>query len=600
MRSARLIGIALALALLPAAADATPCVPGRTILVLHSYAPDYTWTRDLQTGIERRFASESCQPHLRTEYMDTKNVHADAAYLQQFADLLAAKYRGVTIDGILTVDNNAFDFIQDYGTALFGRAPTVSIGVNGYEGQPLQPPVQEILPERADHASTLRQAISQTPGTEHIYVIIDETATGIAIGQEVEETVQREHIPVPVTAIEGLSLPELLRFAEKRRKGDVLYLIPFFHDGAGRAFPDGFVASRLAAASPVPVYVSWSSQIGSGAVGGRVISGEAHGAHGAARLWRRVDARGAAVSDETPESDFQDLYDFAAIKRFGIPITRLPADVTFVNRPEDFLTAHARVLGPATMIIAVLIALLGLAAQNLSKQRQINQGNARILSMNREIIDTQRELVAMLGEVIEARSLETASHVKRVAAISRFLGGKVGLSPQELDILEAASPMHDVGKIGVPETILHKPGPLTAEEFEVVKTHTTIGHNILKTSKKPLMRAASVIALQHHEHWDGTGYPAGLRGEEIAMMARITTLADVFDALLSERCYKPAWPEETALRHIASLRGTFFDPELVDILLAHIDTVREIRNGHPAAAETPVFDLDPSESGART
>nr|WP_224745868.1 HD domain-containing phosphohydrolase [Neiella litorisoli] len=200
------------------------------------------------------------------------------------------------------------------------------------------------------------------------------------------------------------------------------------------------------------------------------------------------------------------------------------------------------------------------------------------MELDREVIDTQRELLTILGEVIEVRSHETRNHVTRVAKVSYFLGTKLGLSEETLKMLEAASPMHDVGKIGIPENILNKPGQLTDDEYQIMRTHAQIGHNILHNSDRELLQMACVIAHQHHEYWDGSGYPQGLKGEQIHLFARITTLADIYDAISSDRCYKDAWPEEDVLHYILEQRGKIFDPKLVDIFMANIDDIRSLRN----------------------
>jgi len=200
-----------------------------------------------------------------------------------------------------------------------------------------------------------------------------------------------------------------------------------------------------------------------------------------------------------------------------------------------------------------------------------------IVKMDLEIIETQREIVYKLGEVGESRSQETGHHVRRVAAYSRILALGVGLSEEEADLVQMASPMHDIGKVGIPDEILKKSGRLTTEEFEIMKTHAQLGHDMLAHSQRPILKAAAVIAGEHHEKWDGSGYPRGVAGEDIHIYGRITAVADVFDALGSARVYKKAWPLERILDLFREERGRHFDPELVDILLNQLDDFLEIR-----------------------
>ncbi|MCP4714688.1 MAG: DUF3369 domain-containing protein [Deltaproteobacteria bacterium] len=199
------------------------------------------------------------------------------------------------------------------------------------------------------------------------------------------------------------------------------------------------------------------------------------------------------------------------------------------------------------------------------------------ICLNQEIIDTQREVVHTLGEVVETRSQETAKHVLRVAEYSRMLALKYGMNDEEAELLCFASPMHDVGKIAIPDAILNKPGRLTPEEFDIIKTHAAIGNEILKNSKRPIMKTAAAIALQHHEHWNGKGYPQGLRGEQTPICGRITALVDVFDALGHKRIYKDPWPLEKILALLREERGEQFDPQLVDLWLEHLDEFLKIK-----------------------
>ena len=199
------------------------------------------------------------------------------------------------------------------------------------------------------------------------------------------------------------------------------------------------------------------------------------------------------------------------------------------------------------------------------------------LALTEEIEETQREVIFTLGEVVETRSEDTGYHVKRVGEYCYLIAKKLGLDEERAELIRLASPMHDVGKIGIPDAILHKPGKLTDEEFEVIKSHTSIGYDILKGSKQDILKTASVIALQHHERWDGYGYPLQLQGEDIDIFARIVKLADVFDALSCKRVYKEAWGLERILETLNHDKGSHFDPVMVDLLLDNLDDFLEIR-----------------------
>ncbi len=202
----------------------------------------------------------------------------------------------------------------------------------------------------------------------------------------------------------------------------------------------------------------------------------------------------------------------------------------------------------------------------------------------RELIkESQRELSYILGEAVEKRSKETGSHVKRVANFSYLLATKYGLSSYDAEKIKLASPLHDVGKIAIPDHILNKPGKHDPEEWAVMRTHAEIGHQILQKSQNEILQYGAIIAYEHHERWDGQGYPRGLKGEQIHIAGRVTALADVFDALASERCYKPAWPMPKVVQYLHEQKGCQFDPVLTDILLSHLDEFLAIRDAYPDA-----------------
>ena len=182
-----------------------------------------------------------------------------------------------------------------------------------------------------------------------------------------------------------------------------------------------------------------------------------------------------------------------------------------------------------------------------------------------EIANRERETIFRLSLVAEQRNPETFVHLSRMSNYCQIIGRGIGISQEDQNILLTASPLHDIGKVVIPDAILEKPGKLTRQEFEIVKKHTTAGYEILKGSNSPLLRVAAKIALTHHEKYDGSGYPEGLSGENIPLVGRICALSDVFDALTSARAYKKAWPVKDAVDEVRRNRGKHFDPQLVDV-----------------------------------
>ncbi|RZF83781.1 two-component system response regulator [Pseudoalteromonas sp. S4488] len=188
------------------------------------------------------------------------------------------------------------------------------------------------------------------------------------------------------------------------------------------------------------------------------------------------------------------------------------------------------------------------------------------------------DLIQRLGRAAEYKDTDTGEHIARMSRYSKVLALAYGMSEYEAEQLKQAAPMHDVGKIGIPDSVLLKPGRLNETEYEHMKQHALIGAKILENSTSPLLQLAHKLALEHHEKWDGTGYPYGLKGEEISIEGRIVTIADVFDALTSKRPYKKAWSVEEALDLLKDEAGKHFDPQLVDLFIGQIDSIIEIKN----------------------
>ena len=546
------------------------------VLVLHSYAPDYSWTRDMHAGIVSVLQDVKVNARYRVEFIDAKHQNSPA-YQDRLLDLYREKYAASHFDGIILTDDHALDLVAQYRNELFVGAPIVACGINDKSAIPANTQDINIIIESVAHHETLTLALTQNPDTHTIFVVIDSTLTGQAIRRDFEEQVKLLRKQVKIVILPIMTAAELLQFTKDRRQGELIYLLVYFTDKAGQVFAAEEIPTAVAAASPVPVYVAWDFQMGSGAVGGCVTSAFGHGQKAAQTLLDRLAEKNPPLIYDRLAGVNSHTYDYTALKRYGISLSSLPNGAILLNKPISYFEAHRSAILTALGIISILGIIILLLIQNSLRQARINLGNAEILTLNREVIETQLELMSTLGEVIESRSHDTANHVRRVAAYSILLGRKYGLAEEELLLLEAASPMHDVGKIGIPDAVLHKPGQLTDEEYEIIKHHTVIGEQILHKSNRKLMVCARTIALQHHERWDGTGYPCGLKGEEINLLARISSLADVYDALSQNRVYKLAWTRERVLHFIGQERGGMFDPQIVDLFFANLAELEAIK-----------------------
>lgn len=224
------------------------------------------------------------------------------------------------------------------------------------------------------------------------------------------------------------------------------------------------------------------------------------------------------------------------------------------------------------------VEFLARAKNMLALRRSYKHLASEVRNATAEIVAREQETIFCLSRAAEYRDPETGAHIQRMSHYSRHIARCLGLSMEQQDLLLEAAPMHDIGKVGTPDLVLLKPGRLTEEEFAVMKQHAVIGYEILNASNSPLLKVAAEIARTHHEKFDGSGYPCGLKGDDIPLFGRIVAVADVFDALTSERPYKKAWDIDKALQMLRDGAGSHFDPACVEAFLTDWDAVLEIKN----------------------
>ncbi len=238
----------------------------------------------------------------------------------------------------------------------------------------------------------------------------------------------------------------------------------------------------------------------------------------------------------------------------------------FLNRPIDQHECRARCRN-----------LLTLRGQQKIISNRAHWLEQQVQSATEAIQARERETLLRLAKAGEYRDEGTGNHVLRIARYSRMMAEALSLGAQECEDIELAAPMHDIGKVGIPDRILLKPGRLTDDEFRVIREHARIGYEILKDSPSHYLQLGATIALSHHERFDGSGYPHGIAGAEIPLAARIVAVADVFDALTSARPYKRPWSVAAAVQHIRGLSGSHFDPDCVGAFLTNLDAIRAVR-----------------------
>jgi PAS domain S-box-containing protein len=227
--------------------------------------------------------------------------------------------------------------------------------------------------------------------------------------------------------------------------------------------------------------------------------------------------------------------------------------------------------------LSIIVVAIHNQAGDIHSLMNLCHDISETINSNEDIIENQKDLIYVLGEVVENRSHETGLHIKRVALISELLARKYGFSEEYATMIKLASPLHDIGKVGIPDDILHKNGKLSVDEYQIIKNHAELGYRLLNKLDKPLIKMAATIAHEHHEYFNGLGYPTGLVGEHIAIEARIVSLVDVFDALSSRRIYKEPWTDAEIIDYLNKNKSVQFDPELVDLFMENFDEIISIR-----------------------
>jgi putative two-component system response regulator len=287
------------------------------------------------------------------------------------------------------------------------------------------------------------------------------------------------------------------------------------------------------------------------------------------RLYRQIQPDAVVLNLHMPSEDgFHVMSQLESLLPRGthLPVLAMSSESSPENRRRALEAGADDFLLKPFDDAEVLLRLRNLlrmhwAHDHLRNQKQILQ--ERVQARTRELQNAEREMLERLALAAEYRDDDTGQHTKRVSRTAALLAHAIGWSPQRIELIRQAAPLHDIGKIGIADGILLKTGPLIPEEIETMRQHAVIGARILSGSRSPMLQLAEQIALSHHEHWDGGGYPFGLIGEEIPLPGRIVAIADVFDALTNERPYKKAWPLDKAVIEIKRLGGSQFDPDLV-------------------------------------
>ncbi|WP_394250458.1 HD domain-containing phosphohydrolase [Vibrio profundi] len=562
----------------PAIADSNMWKMKR-VLVLHSYEPSYQWTADFQKGIDLGFRSAAVPTKLSIEYLDSKRVNNEK-YEAKFKQYLEEKYKHYSFDGVIVTDDKAIQFLEHLAPLIKRDTPVVAAGINDSSKNLIRITDRgTVIYEKDDIESNIKLITKVQPKLQTLYYLADRSLTSELIYNEI--TNKLKLFPqINVIALRDERLSDVADLLSHASLNDAVLLTHYNTELAlGNYYTYRQIAQTIGEKSAAPVFTLWEFFIQGGILGGYVNRSENLGVEAVIALGQYINLE--LEPSLSAGSNKRLVFDYDALQRLGMRQSRIPKDSVLLNEPPSFIKENLRLLIIGGAVILFLSTIILMQSITLKQKKQLAVKNKKILRLQKRTLSVQKEMIHVLGEAIESRSGETGNHVKRVAMLSARLAKLKGLSHRDVELIEIISPMHDVGKITVPESILDKPGRLTEEEWVIMKQHTTAGYDLLNTSSGDITNLAAVIAYEHHERWDGKGYPNGKSGEDIHLFARITAVADVFDALLSARCYKAPWSLDQVKALFEREAGYQFDPQLSRILLHNIDEFVAIREAYP-------------------
>ncbi|HCH2794568.1 TPA: HD domain-containing protein [Vibrio parahaemolyticus] len=554
----------------------------KRVLVLHSYDPSYQWTNDIQAGIEKGFKQTDGEAKLSIEYLDAKRVHSEG-YLQQMASYLRFKYRAYEFDGVIISDDAAMRFVRNYFQNPKRNVPMVAIGINDKDSSLDTVSTNGSVIYEEDRVVENISLINRLrPRIKNLYYLADRSVTSELIYQRVKAEMNK--FPrINLIEIRDASLQEAANQLSTVSANDAVLLTHYNTEGdSGKYHTYREVARAIGAKSRAPVFVMWELYLGEpGILGGFVNRSEQFGYEAAEIMASKMGMSLTSAAHALAITEA--VLDYKALTKYEISHYDIPKNAEILNAPPPLFKVNLKTLLFTCGIIVLLSLVVVIQFMTIRQRKEIDKKNRKIVLLQKRTLNVQKEMIHVLGEAIESRSGETGQHVKRVAKLSRRLAQLCGLTHREVEMIEIISPMHDVGKISVPESILDKPGALTSSEREIMKQHTIKGYELLNMKEGDITKLAAVVAHEHHEKWDGTGYPNNLKGEDIHLFARIVAIADVFDALLTERCYKRAWTINEVVDWFKLEQGKHFDPILCQLLLDNLDDFIEVRYMYPDA-----------------
>ncbi len=546
------------------------------VLILHSYNIDFLWTQDQHRAFTETLESLGLNSTYSVELFDTKK-YPGLIQNKMFVDAIIAKYGNQRYDLIYVTDNDAFNFMLKYAGDYFPDTPIVASGINGATDLTGLPPNFYLVLEQPDFQQTINQMLEVQPDIKRIHIVNDKSTTGKIFKAQIEAELIPLYPELTWHWVEALGVDAMKNYVRDLTPQDGLMLNIYFTDSASDTFTDREIVRLLSKESPVPVWCNWDFHLDAGAIGGHLVRGTKQGERAAQVAFDLIGGKTVNMQKVDTRYLNENMLDYQVLVDHGLQEKKVTFNPMYINKPRSYFQENRVILLIFSGIVSVLLLIIVILIRVVHDERQLKQKNEELLLIKQEVILNQKEIVFKMSELIENRSHDTGNHVRRVALISRLLAEYYGLSDHDIQELESAAPMHDVGKIGIPESVLNKPARLSTDERQVMETHTDLGYQIFRNSELTIFKAAGIISLQHHEHWDGKGYPLGIAEETIHIYGRIVAIADVFDALLAKRAYKEPWTIEETCRFLEQQSGKMFEPKLVSLVLENLDVLVEVR-----------------------
>lgn len=531
----------------------------KKVLVLHSYHHGLEWSDNISKGIISTLEKSPEKVLIYFEYLDAKRYFTPY-FKEKTFEYILLKHGQTRYDAVIVADNDALTFANNYHDVVFPKTPIIFCGINDFKPI-LVSNLEEVtgVKEAVDYEGVISLSLRLFPHRKKILTIIDDTDAGTKIYNELKRAQHYFKDKVTFYNYSDFTPEEFETFVKNNRDELSAYLLVYNRDKKGifYDYSQSITYFKNILGETIPMFGSWDFYLGKGILGGVITLGFEQG-KSAAELTLKVLSNQAASSIPilSAASTMSAMIDANELKNLHLNKLLLPSNLSYINEPLDYWTQYKNELIYFGLMFFVLCTtIFVLFIRNIRYLKNITD-----------------EVTHIAASIAELKSKETAQHLRRVSHISYMLAKRLGVDKETCVLIKIAAMLHDIGKVGIPDAILNKPGKLNEEEWEIMKTHAVIGRDMLINSGLKSMKLASIIAFEHHERWDGSGYPFGKSGESIALVGRICAIADVFDSLLDKRVYKEPWTKEETRTYFEIMRGKQFDPRITEILLNNFET----------------------------